>query len=225
MGIKNTVILDNVVLQTMLNWLRDKKTISTEFRQTLRNAGYLMTYEIIGREASKSKVKVKTVLGTANGITSNEHILQIMVMRAGEPFAEGGALLLDQINFNRNIGVVDARRVEGDDNNFDMDIDMGSFKVPEFNKKTMVIIYDPMLATASTMVNILNLLKKRGTPKKFIICSIIATPYGISKLTENFNNIKIYTLAVDKGGYQGLNKKGYIIPGLGDCGDRAFGNY
>ncbi len=225
MKLDNVVILDNVVLQTKLNWLRDKDTISTKFRMTLRNAGYLMTYEIISREAKKSKVKVKTVLGTATGITSKEEILQIMVMRAGEPFAEGGALLLDQIDFNRNIGVVDAKRIEGEDNNFDMDIDMGSFKIPEFGKNTMVIIYDPMLATASTMVNILKKLNQRGTAKKYIICSIIATPYGIEKLNKEFKNIKIYTLAVDKGKYKGLNKKGYIVPGLGDCGDRAFGNY
>lgn len=218
------VVLDNLFLQMDLNKLRDKKTISTEFRSSLRNAGYLMTYEILGREAQYEKIKVKTVLGTAPGINIKDKILQIMVMRAGEPFAEGGALLLDQYNCQRNIGVIDAKRLENS-KSFQMDIDMSSIKVPDFDRKSINIIYDPMLATGSTMEQIILELKKRGKAKKWILCTILATPYGIERINKKFDNVMIYTLAIDKKGYKGLNKKGFIVPGLGDCGDRAFGNY
>ncbi len=220
----NVFVLNNLFLQMNLNKLRDKKTISTEFRSSLRNAGFLMTYEIIGREAMFKNIKVKTVLGTAPGVEIKDKILQIMVMRAGEPFAEGGALLLDQYNCNRNIGVIDAKRIEKK-NSFEMDIDMSSIKVPNFDKNSINIIYDPMLATGSTMESIITKLKSKKRAKKWIICSILATPYGIEKIRKKNNDVIIYTLAIDKNGYKGLNKKGYIIPGLGDCGDRAFGNY
>lgn len=222
---RNVHILDNLLLQMLLNKLRDRTTRSTEFRTSLRNAGFLMTYEIIGREAMFRKARIKTTLGTAEGLTVRDKILQIMVMRAGEPFAEGGALILDQYNCKRNIGVIDARRLEGDRNNFLMGIDMASFKVPAFDKNTLVVIYDPMLATGSTLERILMDLRLRGEAKKWILCTILSTPYGIERIGKKFSDVVIYALSVDRQGRKGLNSRGYIVPGLGDCGDRAFGNY
>lgn len=212
-------VLKSPALQVILGVLRNKKTVTTDFRRNLRYAGYLMTHEIMMHECTMRSTAIMTPLTKAKGAELKEKILQVIVMRAGEPFADGGARLLDEINSVREIGVVDAHRVEKP--GFKFEIVMGSFKVPKFDKNTIVVVYDPMLATASTLTEILKRLKKHGTPKKFIVCSIIAAEYGLNKLQKHFPDLIVYTLGVDKK----LNSRGYIVPGLGDCGDRAFGTY
>jgi len=215
-------ILKNLDLQEILSSLRNKNTETTHFRRHLRTAGYLMTHEIISKECSVEKTKVKSPLGTAISYGIKEKILQIMVMRAGEPFADGGVKLLDELNAKRSIGVIDAKRIESSNKaGKEFDIEMNSFKVPKFDKNTVIIVYDPMLGTASTLIEILKILKKQGKPKKIIFCNILAVTYGINKLKKLFPELIVYTLSVDKK----LNTNGYIVPGLGDCGDRAFGSY
>lgn len=222
---KGVIILDNPVLQEILNRLRDKETHTADFRKGVREAGYLMTYEIIGRECTREEVNIEACFEKAKGYRIKEPILQVIIMRAGAPLTEGGALLLDEIKAKRAIGVVDARRVEKEGSK-DIDIEVGSFKVPLFDKDTILIVYDPMIATASTQLVILKKLKERGQCKKIIICSILGSQVGIEKLRKEFPEINIYTLAVDSGANKGLNDKSYIVPGLGDAGDRSFGaNY
>ncbi|MHC1604953.1 MAG: uracil phosphoribosyltransferase [Candidatus Methanofastidiosia archaeon] len=221
---KDVIILKNPILQSILNVLREKKTDSTDFRRNLRYAGYLMTYEIIGNECSTKNVLVSTVFEDLNGKTINERILQIIVMRAGMPFTEGGSRLLDEVKSKRETGVVDAKRIEK--GGLDMDIEITSFKVPEIKEGSIVIIYDPMVATASTLLDVIDMLPNKEKAKRIIACSILSTPYGIKKLRKKFGKeLRIYTLAIDTGGKDGLDERGYIIPGLGDCGDRAFGTY
>jgi len=106
----------------------------------------------------------------------------------------------------------------------DFRIDMGSFKVPDFKKEDIIIVYDPMLATASTLIKILRMIKDKGNCKKLIVCCIIASEYGIERLNTEMPDVIIYALGVDSDEKKGLNKKGYIVPGLGDAGDRAFGS-
>jgi uracil phosphoribosyltransferase len=216
-------ILDNATLQGILTTLRDKETSTHEFRQGLRQAGRLMTYEMMNRECSLQKMAVKTAFGKADGIKIKEKLVQIMVLRAGEPLAEGGVLLLDELGIRRSVGVVDAKRVE-DGSSKDFRIMMGAFKVPDFSKEEILIIYDPMLATASTLISIIQKIKEKGSCKKLIVCSVISSEYGIERLNAAHPEAIIYTLCVDKGEDKGLNRKGYIVPGLGDAGDRAFGS-
>ncbi|KYK26370.1 hypothetical protein AYK26_05250 [Euryarchaeota archaeon SM23-78] len=223
----NVNILENPILQNILSTLRDKNTNSNDFRQNLRHAGYLMTYEIIGKECTPEKTNVKTFFKKTSGVKVKESILQIMTLRAGEPLAEGGALLLDEIRSRRSIGVVDAKRVEeAQSSGLEMDfkIDLGSFKVPDFKKEDIIIVYDPMLATASTLIRILRMIKEKGEFKKLIVCCVIASEYGIERLNTEMPDVIIYALGVDSDNKKGLNKKGYIVPGLGDAGDRAFGS-
>lgn len=210
-------VLKSPALQSILIKLRDKSTPTTTFRQNLRYAGYLMTYEIVTRECSSKEIDVSTVLGPAKGLELDNRILQIIIMRAGEPLTEGGARLLDELDSNRTIGVVDAKRLEGDGR--DMEIEVSSFKVPELGGDEVVIVYDPMVATASTLVKVFKMFKKNAG--KLIVCSILSTEFGVRRLLKEFPGIRIYTLSVDPV----LNEKGFIVPGLGDCGDRAFGEY
>lgn len=220
----NINILKNPILQNILSTLRDKNTNSNDFRQNIRHTGYLMTYEIIGKECTPERTILKTVFKRTEGVKVKESILQIMTLRAGEPLAEGGALLLDEIRSKRSIGVVDAKRMEAaSSKGTDFKIDLGSFKVPDFKKEDIIIVYDPMLATASTLIRILRLIKEKGECKKLIVCCIIAAEYGVERLNTEMPDVIIYTLGVDTNDNKGLNKKGFIVPGLGDAGDRAFG--
>jgi len=224
----NPQVLKHPVLQEILAVLRDKQTSSPQFRSALRRAGYHQTYEIIGRECSLETTRVKTVFRRTEGYRIREKMLQIMVMRAGQPYAEGGAVLLDELEMKRAVGVIDARREEQEHSiKFDFSIDLGSIKVPKFDRNTIVIIYDPMLASGSTLKKILERIKSRGRPKRIIICSIISAKYGIHELLKSHPDVRIYTLAVDDaaGTRGGLNDEGFIVPGLGDAGDRAFGEY
>ena len=225
---ENLVVLDHPVLQEILTRLREKGTSSPQFRAGLRRAGYHQTYEILGRECVLSKMSIDTVFQKTSGFTIREKILQVMVMRAGQPHAEGGAILLDELETRRAVGVVDACRrepVAERGSSFDFDIELGSFKVPDFDENTLIIVYDPMLASGSTLKRILNLLAEHGTPKAIVVCSIIAARHGVRALVESHPHVRIYTLAVDEGGDAGLNEAGFIVPGLGDAGDRAFGEY
>jgi len=83
-----------------------------------------------------------------------------------------------------------------------------------------------MLATGATLISVIERLKKMGNPRKIMVNSVISAPYGIEKIEARFPEVIIYTMAMDEEGeFSGLNDKGYIVPGLGDCGDRAFGEY
>lgn len=221
MRMPSAEILSNPALQEILAKLRDKNTGANCFRMLLRRAGYLCTYEILARDAGISKSRVETPLGSAPSTRISGHILQVAVMRAGEPFCEGGASLLDELGLSRSIGFVDAKRLEGKGNSEYFEIEIGSFKVPPFDSGTTIIIYDPMLATASTAVRIVDRISKMGKPKNMAFCSVISSEYGVKRLSSAFPQLKIYTLATDPR----LNGKGYIVPGLGDAGDRAFGSY
>jgi len=218
-------ILNNNVLKNSLSVLRDKNTSPSLFREYIRLAGYLSTYEILGKELNLEKKPIETPITKTEGFFFNQRILQIVIMRAGLPFAEGGGVLLDQLEIKRDIGVVDAQRIEEKVNGLDFEIEISSFKVPN-PKDSYTIIYDPMLATGATMIEVLRRIESKEKPLKIIVNSIISASFGVDNINKFFPEVSIYTLSLDRGGtYKGLNKRGYIVPGLGDCGDRAFGTY
>ena len=205
--------------------MRNKETPSPDFREFLRLSGMLTTYEILGREFQMDLEQIETPLKKTYVKTFTGEILQVIIMRAGLPFADGGSVLLDKLNLKRTIGIVDARRVEENAHGLDFPIEITSFKVPSPDGK-YVIIYDPMLATGATLISVIERLKKMGNPRKIMVNSVISAPYGIEKIEARFPEVIIYTMAMDEEGeFSGLNDKGYIVPGLGDCGDRAFGEY
>lgn len=91
--------------------------------------------------------------------------------------------------------------------------------MPRIFKDDILIIADPMLATGSTITSVLKHVLKYGVPKRTIIASVIATKYGIERVLKEYPFAEIYTVAIDPE----MNERGYIVPGLGDAGDRAFG--
>lgn len=204
---------------SILTQLRDKKTDSTTFRKGLVRLGRLIGYRI-ANTMDYEKVEVETPLNVkAEGIRiyDLENVIVISVLRAATPLVEG---LLKAFSAAK-LGVIGASRKErsGEKSPKSMKIEVFYKKLPRIRKGVdNVIIADPMIATASTLLKVLpDIVIAR--PKKIFIASVLASDYGIKRLMEKYKQIDIFTVAVDSK----LNNKGYIVPGLGDAGDRAFG--
>ncbi len=219
MGSGNVVVLDNPYLKTLLCKLRDRETPMPEFRRILERVGEFVAYEIC-RELPTTKKTVKTPLDTecvCDVLDYDANVLIVSVLRASIPFVNGMLKVIDYAE----VGFVAAKRVEegnvGPD--YAMKVEIPYIKLPNKLSGYYVIIADPMFATGSTMLEVISKVKERGEPKKVIIASVIATEVGVRRVLERYPDVRIYTLAVDPK----LNQKGFIVPGLGDAGDRAFG--
>lgn len=219
--LRNVHVIKHPYAQAILTKLRDKHTGQIDFRKGLVRLGRIIGLEII-KEFSIKKVTVETPLGRAEGIEipDLENVVIITVLRAAMPLTEG----LIKIFPSARQGVISARRVEekGMRENYVFDVEITYVKLPKISPNDNIIITDPMLATGSTMVAIINEVLKAGKGKRYFIASVISTPIGISKVLNTYKdlNIKVYTVAID----DVINNKGYIVPGLGDAGDRAFGS-
>jgi uracil phosphoribosyltransferase len=209
--------------QSILTVLRSKETTQIDFRKSLVRLGRILGLEII-EDLDTEPVEVETPLGVkVKGVKIREldNVIIITVLRAAWPLTEG----LVKIFYSAKQGVIAARRVEEKGmRNWDFDVEISYIKTPRITRDSVIIISDVMVATGSTLVRVLRELVERGRAKKYYIASIIATPIAIEKLRKvsEFLNIdlKMYTIAVDPE----VNSKGYIVPGLGDAGDRVFGS-
>jgi len=208
-------ILENNYLQSLLTILRDRKTNFVIFRETVKEIGKFMAYEI-AKELNYSDVSVETPLGIAKGKKRQDEIVLIIVLRAALPLIHG----MMEVFKDSYLGVIAAKRIEndGDHAGLDFGVEISYIKIPNINNK-VIIIADPMLATGSTMISILSRLKELGKPKRIILATIISARPGVERVKKIHGDVDIYTLAVD----DKLNDDGYIVPGLGDAGDRAFG--
>lgn len=207
-------LVDHPFAQQELLVLRDKNTNSVRFRKGLVRIGRICGYELM-RLLGKRTVTVTTPLGRCRGrIVAGKDIVIIGVLRAAMPMVEG---LLKAFPEAR-LGLVGARRIETGDG-LDFKIEMNYLKIPKMSRDTVLIVADPMLATGSTLIKLWHdQLSKLGQKKTFFL-SVLSSKYGIKAIGRVAPGANLVTLAVDKR----LNRKGYIVPGLGDAGDRAFG--
>lgn len=164
-------------------------------------------------------VTVRTPLGvTTRGVVIRDldNIVIINVLRAATPLVEG---LLKAFPAARQ-GIIAASRkeIEAPEPPKEMEIIISYEKIPRITENDVVIVADPMIATASTMLKVIEKVSK-SSPKRMIIASVIASKYGVRRILERHPNVMLFTVSVDPE----LNSKGYIIPGLGDAGDRSFG--
>ncbi len=217
--------LDHPLAKAILTVLRDKRTGQIEFRKSLVRLGRIIGLEIV-RFLDIEKVSVETPLNAlAEGIIIPDmnNTVIISVLRAAMPLVEG----LIKIFPNARQGVISARRVEekGMKPDYSFEIEVTYHKIPEIRETDIVIIADPMFATGSTIIATLEHVLKRGTPKKIFIATVISTNIAIERLRKYLiskgllDKAKVITVAIDPM----LNEHGYIVPGLGDAGDRAFG--
>jgi len=216
-------VVNRKYAQSILTVLRSKETTQIDFRKSLVRLGRILGLEII-EDLDTEPVEVETPLGVkVKGVKIREldNVIIITVLRAAWPLTEG----LVKIFYSAKQGVIAARRVEEKGmRNWDFDVEISYIKTPRITRDSVIIISDVMVATGSTLVRVLRELVERGRAKKYYIASVIATPIAIEKLRKvsEFLNIdlKMYTIAVDPE----VNSKGYIVPGLGDAGDRVFGS-
>ncbi|WP_148882669.1 uracil phosphoribosyltransferase [Thermococcus aciditolerans] len=203
---------DSPFIMEILTELRDERTGPIAFRKGLVKLGRYMAYELT-KTMEIEKVPIKTPLEETEGtlIKDRRNVIIITVLRAAIPLMEGLIKVLD----HSRVGIVSASRSKAPK----FEIEMKYVKVPQVKPDDTVILADPMIATGSTLIKVLDEVKKYGNAKRYVIVGVLAAPDGISRIKEAHPDVEIFVAAIDRE----LNEKGYILPGLGDAGDRAFG--
>lgn len=203
------VILNHPLIKHKLSILRDKKTGTKEFREIIGELATFLCYEAMS-DAKLEEVEIETPICKTKVKKLNENKYAFVpILRAGTGMLDG---LLKAIP-NAKIGHVGLYRNEETHEPVRY-----YYKMPSDISSREVIVLDPMLATGGSASDTITMLKEDGVKNIKFLC-IIAAPEGIKKLEEAHPDVKIYTTAVD----ERLNENAYIVPGLGDAGDRIFG--
>ena len=212
MGGKLEVLGDTLPLaRYILRRLRDKSTGYVEFRRYLRTAGMLLG-AYISRELRWRGVEITTPLEAKTiELEPGEDLHVVGILGASIPLVEG---IVEALPFAR-IGLIAAKRVEEGES---VRVEVYYVRLPE-RLGGLVVIADPMLATGGTAVASVDIVKSRGA-QRVVVASVIAARQGLERLWDEHPDVPVYTLAVDPE----LNKKFFIVPGLGDAGDRALGD-
>ncbi|RZN84524.1 MAG: uracil phosphoribosyltransferase [Winogradskyella sp.] len=203
------------ILNTFISEIRDK-TIQKDrmrFRRNIERIGEVLGYELSKSLEYNSK-KVTTPLDSLQMQLHNKDIVLCSILRAGVPFHNG---LLNYFDTAENAFISAYRHHKDNPESFEIIVEY--LACPNLENKTLILA-DPMLATGQSMVATFEALKPFGTPKEIHLVSVIGAQKGVDFVSENFDaNAHLWIAAID----DELNEKGYIIPGLGDAGDLAFG--
>jgi uracil phosphoribosyltransferase len=186
---------------------------SMRFRNNIERIGEIMAYEL-SKTLPYKKIEVQTPLGIKKTSALEDHVVLCSILRAGLALHTGFMNIFD----NAENGFVSAyRHHPNNDDYFDILVEYQA--APSFENKTLILI-DPMLATGQSIVAVLNKLHLDQNPKEIHIAVVIAAPEGIAYLEKNLPaNCHLWVAALD----DKLNEKNYIVPGLGDAGDLAYG--
>lgn len=206
---KNVFVFDHPLIQHKVSLLRDKKTDTKEFRELVAEISMLMGYEVT-RNMPLKEVEIETPLGIAKTkIISGKKLGIVPILRAGLGMVDGMLRLLPMAKVG-HIGLYrDPDSLEPVEY---------YCKLPVDAKDREIVILDPMLATGGSSSAAISFIKEKGIANIKLMC-ILAAKAGIEKINEVHPDVEIYCAAVD----EELNDHGYIIPGLGDAGDRLFG--
>lgn len=203
------VVLNHPLVTHKLSILRDKNTGTKEFRELIKEISILLCYEAL-KDAKMHTKTIETPLEKLKTFYINEDdYVFVPVLRAGMSMVEG----IINVVPNAKIGHIGLYR-----NEKSLDPVEYYYKVPENINKREVLILDPMLATGGSAVATINRLKADGVKKIKFLC-IIASEEGIKNIKKSHKDVEIFAACVDKK----LNVNGYILPGLGDAGDRVYG--
>jgi len=208
MSLSNVFVIDHPVIQTKLTELRDVNADHREFRALLDEIAGLMVYEVTRDWPTRPQV-VKTPLEETTGKVLARQVTLVPILRAGLGMADGVLKLLPEAR----LGHLGVRRDEAT-----LHPIAYYQKLPPDIADTEVLLIDPMLATGGSGSAAISFLKKAGVQSMKFVC-LVAAPEGIKAVHREHPEVPIYTAAVDRQ----LNDKGYILPGLGDAGDRIFG--
>lgn len=197
------------LVEHKLSILRDKKTGTKEFRELAGEIANILCYEAM-RNAKLDECEIETPMQKTKAKRINEdNYAFVPILRAGMGMTDGITKLIP----NAKIGVIGLYR-----NEETLQPVKYFYKVPKDIQNKEVILLDPMLATGGSAVDAISMLKEDGVKRIKFLC-IIAAPEGIKKLEEIYPDVEVYCAKID----EKLNEVGYILPGLGDAGDRIFG--
>lgn len=208
---KTNSILNNFILE-----IRDVSTQKDKmrFRRNIERIGEIMALEL-SKTLSFSSKKVTTPLGTKTMDILDSEVVICSVLRAGLPLHQG---FLNYFDNSENAFISAYRLHTNNDDTFEIICEYVA--APSIENKTLILV-DPMLASGKSLVSVLKALEPYGVPKEIHIASVIASKTGVEFVSNHFpKNTNIWIAAMD----ELLNDKGYIIPGLGDAGDLAFGS-
>ena len=206
----------NSILNKFISEIRDVtiQKDSLRFRRNIERIGEILGYEL-SKKLSYNSTEIITPLGTKDIQLSNNDVVLCSILRAGLPLHQG---LLNYFDDAENAFISAYRHHPNNDAEFEIVVEY--FASPSINNKTLLLA-DPMLATGQSLVAVYEGIKKLGTPKEIHIVCVIGSSEGIEFIKNHFpENTHLWIAAID----EELNDKGYIVPGLGDAGDLAFGS-
>ena len=201
-------VLKHPLIEHKLSILRNRDTENKLFRETLNELSYLIVYEIT-RDLALRPVRIQSPLAPCDCHQLGEQVLLVPVLRAGLGMVEGILNLIP----SAKVGHIGVYRDESTLRPIEY-----YCKLPPSAESMRVFLLDPMLATGGSLSYAIDLLKTKGI-QRITVVSIISAPEGLEALRAAHPDVQIYTAMLD----QCLNENGYILPGLGDCGDRIFG--
>ncbi len=202
-------VIDHPMIQHKLTIMREKNTGSKDFRELLKEISLLMGYEVT-RDLPLTEVEIETpICKTTAHKVSGRKLAIVPILRAGMGMVDGLLTLVPVAK----VGHIGLYRNEETHKPV-----VYYCKLPEDINQRMVVVTDPMLATGGSSCDALTMLKQRGCSNIRLMC-LVAAPEGIAKVQKEHPDVDIYVAAVD----DHLNENAYIVPGLGDAGDRIFG--
>jgi uracil phosphoribosyltransferase len=205
----NLTVLDHPLIQHKLSLLRDRHTSTRDFKQLVSEIAMLMAYEVT-KDLPTEPVEVDTPLERMTGRqVSGKKLTLVPILRAGLGMVEGIAQLIP----SARVGHIGLYR----DHDTLKPVDY-YFKIPAAEIERDFFILDPMLATGGSAVAAVGALKDAGARRIRFLC-LVAAPEGVGRMLERHPEVPVFAAALDRQ----LNSQGYILPGLGDAGDRLFG--
>lgn len=201
--------INHPLIEHKVGIMRDKKTGTKEFRELASEIAMFLCYEAL-RDAEAEEIEVETPIAktTVKRVNEDKYVF-VPILRAGMGMSDG----ITRIIPNAKIGVIGLYR-----NEETLEPVRYYYKVPKDIKNREAILLDPMLATGGSAIDAIKMMKQDGVKKIKFLC-LIAAPEGIKKVEEAYPDVQIYCAKID----DHLNDIGYIVPGLGDAGDRIFG--
>jgi uracil phosphoribosyltransferase len=206
----NFTLIDNPLVKRDVTILRNKETDSGAFRAALNRVSYALSIEI-AKTLEVVEIEVQTPLEVTKGFKLKKQVVFVPVLRAGLSMVDAFLKMIPEAK----VGHIGLQRDEVTLQPIDY-----YYKTPKNLDESITIVLDPMLATGGSAVASFNSLKSKGAGKCVLAC-LIAAPEGIKKMEAEHPDIPIFSASLDRQ----LNEVGYILPGLGDAGDRTFGTF
>ncbi len=208
-GLPNLTVLDHPLIQHKLTLLRDKTTSTRDFKLLVSEIGMLMAYEVT-KDLPTVAVEIDTPLERMTGrMVSDKKLTLVPILRAGLGMVDGVAQLLP----TARVGHIGVSRDEDS-----LEPTRYYAKLPSDERDRDYFILDPMLATGGSGTAAVTTLKSAGARRIKFLC-IVAAPEGVRRMLDGHPDVPVYAAALDRA----LNEHGFIVPGLGDAGDRLFG--